>query len=328
MFLIFSTSAAADTNSLMTTTGDVNHYSASIMETISDSFSAGTVLEDVGAWNAGTFSGYVDCKKGNSYKGLYFTTTTSMPLGDTVNGQQFYKLPNTDSIQVGVDVFIGGGIGAFKAMPFTSLFAAGPGSCGTTLQGHDAGSKGKIKLYIKKSLAGHVIINSTTIYSISGATEGGLIVKPFADLTLNMDIALPENCTISAGQVGTIDLGSITVRSNGEKGTGALVPVDLEYSCSGGEFNDGVVPIKITALPMIPGTRTDKFGTSNKAIDINLYDKDGESIVPRTPFKLNNLQNNGVWHIKAQQALADGFNAGNIDYGPWHSSIIFEAGFD
>lgn len=174
-----------------------------------DDNAAGTIYKNAYTWDlSSTYDATCSCS--GSYKGVYFTTVTTLAPGHNDGTSQFYKV--NDYLEVSTQVYIGGGLNTYVNTPITALYNndTGKTNCGTTKQ-FAAGAKGKLSLYIAKPFVGETRISGAMVFSLYGTSASGDSVPAKAMSTVNLSgkVIVPQNCTIQAGQIITIDFGTL-----------------------------------------------------------------------------------------------------------------------
>lgn len=244
----------------------------------------GTLFQNAYTWNlGGRFDAICSCS--GTYKGVYYTTETTLPLGHNDGSHQFYKI--NDYIEISSDVYIGGGINDYRPVPLHALWNQDPGTSqcnvNTGKKEFAAGSQGRLSLYISKPfISGSYIIN-TQVFSLYGTTSATdtFSGNPLSTVYISGTITVPQNCVINSGKIVSVDFGTLysgDFTTAGEKPRGAIEKT----------FN---VPIKCTNIGApanltlrIQGTadahNTQAIATNNADVGVVVTNESGDVLTP------------------------------------------------
>ncbi|MEE3660338.1 fimbrial protein [Brenneria sp. g21c3] len=226
------------------------------------------------------------CKGGPD---TYFTSkvgpslTFAVAEGDT----KWYDISGNDYLQVASQIAINNvnlGQLQYQYVPFTDVNNYCNGRCGTTLA---SGSKVRVNFRIKRPFVGITTISSIPIFYLY-ANQGGAgqgTGSPLAVGYLSGTVTVPQSCELNAGQIISIDFGSVSAgafKTVGQKAEG-VTPVsrNIGIQCKGIEAQTSL------SLRVQADTVKDNMIVSDNA-DIGFIITDGDNN-PLTPNTLSSV---------------------------------------
>lgn len=161
------------------------------------------------------------------------------------------------------------------------------------------GSKGNVKLYIKRPFVGKHIIPLTYLARLYvTTTKGSYAARSVASVSMSGTVTVPQTCAVNEGDVINIDLGNIAQNAFNTKGqppTGfAKKRVDFSIKCS--NIANGVdVSLEFNGTP--DTTDPTAVKTDNKDIAIRMDDTSNNPISPKEgeiPVNFNYVNQTGT----------------------------------
>lgn len=168
-----------------------------------------------------------------------------------------------------------------------------------TIPGSGSGSSGNMALKIVNPIMGTTSINNVKMaglwmcYNTPASNNCGFTGEANLDYVFNGTIIAPTNCTINAGQIISVDLGtefSGNFKSAREKAKGyAPRQVKIPVQCSTGIGATATLQYRISATANSDYDSSIK--TSNDGVGILIEDPQGNIIKPNTTEKSFSLSN-------------------------------------
>ncbi|MEC5341964.1 fimbrial protein [Brenneria populi] len=239
------------------------------------------------------------CKGGPD---TYFTAkvgpslTFAVSEGDT----QWYDIAGNDYLQVASQIAINNvnlGQLQYHNVPFTDVNNYCNGRCGATLA---SGSRVRVNFRIKRPFVGITNIASIPIfylYANQGGTGQGT-GSPLAQGYLSGSVTVPQSCELNAGQIISIDFGSVSTgafKTAGQKAEG-VTPVSrsIGIQCKGIEAQASL------SLRVQADTVKDNMIVSDNAdVGFVIADSDNNPLTPNSlssviPFVLDDAASANV----------------------------------
>ncbi|CAI1755603.1 fimbrial protein [Serratia quinivorans] len=238
LWLLSNTALAAGTGECYPINNTPYQFEATFTKTITDPDTnvGGVSLDNFYTWNLGSaFSGY--CNITN--EGVtYYKAASSLAMSQTtVNTKTFYKI--NDYLSAAVSIYIGNA-GVYKQVPFADFSNKFTESVisGDKIDNWYSGSRGKLDLYIEKPFVTSTSFSKIKIAGIYATrTPGNYANVPMAEVLISGSVTVPQGCEINAGQVISIDFGTINSRNFSTKGEkpDAVAPVEknITFRCFG-----------------------------------------------------------------------------------------------
>lgn len=223
------------------------------------------------------------CSSDQSGPSFYFKAEPSgHPVG---HASGWYVLDNNIEYQTQIMVYnANGDKETYHTVPFTDV--ANNVSHGN-IQGKETsfttGSKGNVKLYIRRPFVGKHIIPYEIIARLYTATIPGAYASfSVAQVSMSGTVTVPQTCVINEGDIINIDLGNIAQNAFTQKGqspTGfSKKRVDFSIKCS--SIGNGVaVTLEFNGIP--DTTDSTAVKTDNKDIAIRMDDTSNKPISPQ-----------------------------------------------
>lgn len=174
---------------------------------------AGRVIASAYSW---TLSGYTEnCAcTGTNQNSWYWTTTTNLPSAGTDNW-----LIYSDYLDIRLWIQDSHWSGLGKAVPFTNQItstAASENKCNVDVNFWPTatGSHGVLDLRIRKPFVGTVTLPSSLVISslyscMASDNTCDARGSPTINYRMSGTVTVPQNCTLDAGEIVTIDFGNI-----------------------------------------------------------------------------------------------------------------------
>ncbi|WP_348957738.1 fimbrial protein [Enterobacter cloacae complex sp. Mu1197] len=282
------TGPSGGTNNLTAALGNIN------VTNPSDN-AAGKVIASAYSWS---LPGYVEncsCTSGNHE--WYWTTTTQLA---SAGGDNWFVY--SDYLDVRLWIQDPNWSGGKMAVPFSNAFTLpAANTCNQNLNyGSNAtGSHGVLDLRIRKPFIGTVMLPTYTLASLYSclATDKTCNAQgaPTINYSLSGTVTVPQNCTIDAGQIVTIDFGNIwsgKFKSKGEKPDGVNpVTKQIKVQCNSGVEAMANLTVRFQSTP--DANYPDAISSDNPDVGVVVTDSNDKVIEPNTgliPFSLENSQ--------------------------------------
>ncbi|MCY1697940.1 fimbrial protein [Lelliottia sp. SL45] len=278
-----SASAAGSGHCTPSTTGGPKEFSFSYNRTITSPADNKTgetpVVYD---WDLGDYY-TAQCDTDQLGWSFYFKADAGgAPVG---HASQWYILDNNIEYQTVIMVYDGAGnTDNYYTVPFTDV----PNNVHHgILMGQDTnfytGSKGNVKLYIRRPFVGKHIIPPTYLAGVyATTTKGSYASRSVASVTMSGTVTVPQTCIINEGDIINIDFGNIAqnvFNTKGQPPTGfSKKRIDFSIKCS--NIANGVdVSLEFNGTP--DTTDSTAVKTDNKDIAIRLDDTSNNPISPK-----------------------------------------------
>ncbi|SPZ66229.1 fimbrial protein [Serratia quinivorans] len=237
LWLLSNTALAAGTGECYPINNTPYQFEATFTKTITDPDTnvGGISLDNFYLWDLGKqYSGY--CNITNTGH-TWFSGKSNLPLSTHASGsKQYYKINDYLSAAV---YFLVGGHGNV-AVPFvdaenntTSSLTEG------VINNHwGSGASGRLDLYIEKPFVTSTSFSKINVAGIYATRiAGNHSTVPMAEVLISGSVTVPQGCEINAGQVISIDFGTINSRNFSTKGEkpDAVAPVEknITFRCFG-----------------------------------------------------------------------------------------------
>lgn len=279
------------------TAGTVNYNYNMGDVPVSSSYNVpGTLLPGIFNWDLGSpYSMTCSCQ-GVTVTPLYYTSEVPLPPGHAAN---FYSI--NDYLDVSSYVWIAGFLNQYVQTPFKDVSNNHYLPCegGQWYNPNiTAGSKGKLTLYVKKSFVSSVVIPSTLIIRLSGTKDLAVpATSPMANLYFSGSVTAPQSCTINAGTMINVDLGSIyssEINTVGQPPVGYTAKsfnVPIKCSNTGGGANL-TLRLEGTHSALVNSA----LQSDNKDVGVVITDNSGNPLIPNNlssvvSFNLDSSEN-------------------------------------
>ncbi|CAI1895778.1 long polar fimbrial protein LpfD [Serratia quinivorans] len=201
-----------------------------------DDNQGGVKLDNFYKWDLGkNYQGY--CKPSTPAAGYtYFRATSNLAYGDIIDGKQFFKI--NEYLSAAARIYIWGK--GYVSSPFNdvvnSLYETI--SPDVITNNWNSGAEGWLDIYITKPFVTSLTIPKTKIVALYATrTPGNYANVPMSEVAISGSITVPQGCEINAGQVISIDFGTINSRNFSTKGEkpDAVAPVEknITFRCFG-----------------------------------------------------------------------------------------------
>ncbi|SUI54151.1 long polar fimbrial protein LpfD [Serratia quinivorans] len=238
LWLLSNTALAAGTGECYPSNNTPYQFEATFTKTITDPDTnvGGISLDNFYTWNLGSkYSGY--CNITNTGPTWYMGKST-LPLSTHVSGsKQYYKINDYLSAAISFFVYNNG----YLSVPFVDISNGVDESVTDGVVLNDAwesGSIGRLDLYIEKPFVTSTSFSKINVAGIYATRiAGNHSTVPMAEVLISGSITVPQGCEINAGQVISIDFGTINSRNFSTKGEkpDAVAPVEknITFRCFG-----------------------------------------------------------------------------------------------
>ncbi|MEX3241515.1 fimbrial protein [Serratia quinivorans] len=195
----------------------------------------GVSLDNFYNWSLGKqYSGY--CYY-TGRRSTFFMGKSNLPLSTHVSGsKQYYKINDYLSAAIHFWVFNQGHL----PVPFADADNFSPSTLesGVINSAWSSGATGRLDLYIEKPFVTSTSFSKVNVAGIYATrVAGNYSAVPMAEVLISGSVTVPQGCEINAGQVISIDFGTINSRNFSTKGEkpDALAPVEknITFRCFG-----------------------------------------------------------------------------------------------
>lgn len=246
-------------------------------------------------WNLGqSYIGRCACPGSSIARGTYFSTRTSLPngVGRVVNGVniQFYEINR--NLQLGTEVYLAGEVKKFRPTPWTKLYNEGIGKL-TCQNGFtvgdimfESGSRGRLHLLIRRPFVGTIRVPEFKVLEVLGSMNDATTVpaKPLVGLFMSMNVTVPQNCRLAAGQLTTIDFGALIPASLANPGAVGQKPVQRTFHIKCTNISAGVkINLALEGRPH--GTDARYLETTHPNVAVAM-ESSGKLVPPSAPGAL------------------------------------------
>lgn len=259
---------------------------------------AGYTIPNAYTWNLGG-DYYPICSCSGTYTAVYYTTKTNLAIGH-YGGIQFYKV--NDYLEVATDVYVGGNVMSYINTPLNKVSNYSPSAtaCNNPTN-FNTGSKGHLTLYITKPFISNSSF-SVTVFSLYGTTNPGDALGPYpmTEVHLSGSVVVPQNCTINAGQVITVDFGTMlssSFKTAGEKPTGMTDKTfNVPIKCAN---VDGAANLALRVAATPASGNANAIASNNADVGVVVTSEQGNVLTPNNkssvvPFNVDSSGNASV----------------------------------
>ncbi|CAI1618453.1 long polar fimbrial protein LpfD [Serratia quinivorans] len=306
LWLVSGAAVAAQTGECYPLNNTPYQFEATFTKTITnpDENVGGVSLDNFYNWRLGRqYSGY--CNRSNRGH-TWFTGKSNLPLSTHVSGnKQYYKI--NDYLSVAISFWVSGP--GDLSVPFTD---AENNSSSTLVSGvidstWSSGARGHLDLYIEKPFVTSTSFSKVNVAGIYATrTAGNHSTVPMAEVLMSGSVTVPQGCEINAGQVISIDFGTINSRNFSTKGEkpDALAPVEknITFRCF------GLADTAKLSLRVMGRTDTDDpsaIASDKPGIGVMVANAQGNVLTPNStkeplPLSLPDPTNNRNAEVKLQ----------------------------
>lgn len=164
--------------------------------------SAGQSFDAAAQWNTGKQIP-VKCDVPSSISGRRFTATSPLPVSSNDGTRTWYRV--NEYLDTAIQISAKG----LRYVPFSNVYtASGNDSSGTPQM--TAGSSGSIDIKIVKPFVGTTTFDNIHIASVFMSHKSGVYSPtPIAEVYLSGTVVVPQNCTVNAGAIISVNLGTL-----------------------------------------------------------------------------------------------------------------------
>ena len=286
--VLFSAQALAAADWGPCTTDVTHNFNATINSTITDTSKnvTGAVFPDFYSWDlGGSYPGVCECPDNDIISELFYKTETPLAMGHSESGLNYYVV--NDNIQIATQVWVGGKVGNYRAVPFENLsndeFSRALCDVNPTPAVFTTGSKGKLSLYINHPFVGQLDIPLTKIIDLFATKKSGVYnSSPIASVYLSGHLIVPQGCELSNGSTLEIPFGDFKASDfkdrKGQIPQGATkFTKELQFKCT--NISDGVkISLRIEGMPNANDSNAIDMG--NPDIGAVIEGKTGNILIP------------------------------------------------
>lgn len=243
------------------------------------------------------------CSSPSSASYYYWTATSDFPSIDSQYLQLTPELKIVAETWLYSDYLNSGG-GNYQSIPFAAMRAGPRGACGVSNKLTGDAYPVRMTIDITKPIMGHASYHGTVgqVYLRRDANPVAPGDPPVSILNLDLDLTVPDNCTVRPGGVINVDLQS--VRQGQFKGQAYPLPpksytpksFDLTFDCN---FSNADVDVTLlgTGDKQLQG-----FASSNPDVSVIITDNDNNIIPPNSyagGVTVGSDQSTTTLHLKA-----------------------------
>ncbi|MBU9843755.1 fimbrial protein [Rahnella ecdela] len=235
---------------------------------------AGQMLDNADSWNVGGRIP-VKCDEPSGPRYRRFTASSPLPASENDGTRQWYRI--TDYLDTAINIAVQGN----RYVPFKNVRGGGANdAAGNTSM--PAGATGYLDLKIMKPFIGTTSFSNVIVAEIFLSKQSGTYSpEPIARITLSGKVVVPQNCTINAGTVMSVNLGTLyssDFKTAGEMPAG-YTPRTLTFpvKCSGVEAYANLT-LRLqgtTSAGVINALQSD-----NQDIGVVITDETGNPVIP------------------------------------------------
>ncbi|MEG5546107.1 fimbrial protein [Enterobacter asburiae] len=291
--------------------GGTNQLAAnvgSITVTDPEKNKAGVVIGPAYQWSLSGYTERCECATPAASRQWYWTATTTLPsAGD--NNWLIYS-DYLDAQLMLTDPHFDNGKPGTRYVPFTNVFTISvpndPCNVDRNYNSQATGSHGELALRIRRPFIGTVSLASGPIANLYSCLATDKNCDPVGNPTIIYSLAgtvtVPQSCIINAGQIISIDLGTIVssaFKTAGQKPAGFTDKTfNVPIHCSGPGIVAGAnLSLRLTATP-VPGN-SNAIGSDNNDVGVVVTTVEGNILQPNNinsvmPFNVDDNGNASV----------------------------------
>ncbi|EOC1347376.1 fimbrial protein [Cronobacter turicensis] len=261
------------------TTGGPKIFNVDASTTVTnpdDNQSGKTFTERFGS--SESYSAHCDCDDsdlnkdphpGVNYKSEYLAPATQYGSG------YFIRVNDNIDLEAAINIANVGDV----TVPFTDIWNKKNNGC--SLNSFTTGQSGSLTFRINKPFLGQIVIPQMAVAAIYGTVRPGQYSsEPMAKIFLQGTITVPQSCEINAGEVISVDFGTIfasNFTTRGHKPEGFVdKKTAIAYVCK--NISDGVV-LTMTFSGAPASGMPEALATSNADVGV-LLKNDSEQVIP------------------------------------------------
>ncbi|TNV17209.1 hypothetical protein FH968_18460 [Buttiauxella sp. B2] len=256
---------------------------------------AGQTFDSAAKWNTGTQIP-VKCDTPNSPSGRYFSATSPLPVSSNDGTRTWYRV--NEYLDTAIQIVVK----SLRYIPFTNVYTAqGNDTNGRTEM--TAGSSGIIDLKIVRPFVGTTSFDNIHVGSVYLMHKGftSQSPTPIAEIFLNGIVSVPQNCTVNAGTIISVNLGTVyasDLKTQGEMPANYTpksfnVPIECNYGAS-------LANLTLRVEGTASANNSDALQSDNPDVGVVITDGSGGVLAP------NNMNNN--LPLQLNQVDADNYS--------------------
>lgn len=283
-----------------------NQYLFSGQYTVTDGSknTSGSIFNNAYHWNlGGQYSRTCDCTTGDAaYNNpTYFKAVMPNAYYSTVSGIPWYTT-TSPYLVYSASVWIGSNRASYVQAPFTdesnNAGSMGADQCNGHVYTHaNTGALGYLSFMIIKPFTGYANISGTAVRIYSTMMPGRYSSTPESTVNMSIQVAVPQTCTLQAGQTVSVDLGDLAQANFVSGGIGnpptGSIPVTKTFpvQCNGGVDSSASLTIRLQGQPA--SGYTDALASSNPDVGVKVTDSRNNvlkvnDLTSYIPFTLSN----------------------------------------
>ncbi|MFI3014246.1 fimbrial protein [Klebsiella aerogenes] len=163
---------------------------------------AGQTFDSAASWDTGKKIPVI-CDQPNSASGRRFTATSPLPESSNDGTRTWYRV--NEYLDTAIKINAAG----LRYVPFANVYTARGNDANGNSQ-MTAGASGVIDLKIVRPFVGTTSFNNIHIADLFLSHKSGVYSpNPIANIYLNGTVAVPQNCTVNAGTIISVNLGTV-----------------------------------------------------------------------------------------------------------------------
>jgi hypothetical protein len=226
------------------------------------------------------------CSNPAGYSFLYWTGTSDYPA----TGQYGNRLQITPEMQINVESFIytntsGGNYFDIPFSPADGARSQSTNSCGTADRSAKGATQVRGNIVVTKPVIGNISFHGVVgkVYLRRDANPPLPTDPPMVVLNMDIELTVPDACTVRPGGVINVDLGQ-NIRQSQFRGQAYPLPpksytprsFNLMFDCN---FSNAAVDVILTGNR---DTQTQGFASSSPDVSVIVTDSSGNIVAPNT----------------------------------------------
>lgn len=166
-----------------------------------DQNTAGQVFDSAATWDTRKQL-QVICDQPSKASGRRFTATSSLQVSSNDGTRTWYRV--NEYLDTAIQIYVMG----LRYVPFTNVYTAQANDASITQM--TAGASGVIDLKIARPFIGTTSFDNIHIADLFLSHKSGVYSpNPIAGIYLNGTVSVPQNCTVNAGTIISVNLGTV-----------------------------------------------------------------------------------------------------------------------
>lgn len=269
-----------------------------------DNNMGGVSLDNFYTWDlSGYYSGY--CNITNTGY-TWFAGKSPLPLSSHVStGKQYYQVNEYLAAAVSIWIYNQG----YIQIPFTDISNnySDDITSGVVNNAWKSGASGRLDLYVRRPFVTSTSFSNVVVAGVYATrTPGNYSNIPMSEVVISGSITVPQGCEINAGQVISIDFGTLNSRDFATKGEKPdnMIPVEknIAFRCYG--LTD-TAKLSLRVMGRADPDYPTAIASDKKGIGVVVANAQGKVLTPNSgkdplPLELPDPVNNRNAEVKLQ----------------------------